>query len=523
MLSQIHTCSLQGVDAVAVNVEVLTSKGENPNFQIVGLGDSAVKEARGRVLSALRASRCFPPNIILVNLAPAEVKKEGATFDLPMAIGVAASCRTISPVVNHETFFFGELSLDGTVRPVRGVIALTIAALERGAHTVVVPIENVAEASLVSGINVIGIHTLSDAFAVAEGRDISPLSYPVVQRSQYILAPTSLNLSQVRGQSIGKRAMMIAAAGGHNLMFVGPPGCGKSMLAERFGGLLPPLGDQERFETVKIHSIAGLDIQHLLAGQRPFRSPHHVISDVGLIGGGATPKPGEISLAHRGVLFLDEFPEYKRSALEAMRGPLESGKVRISRARGSILMPAKFQLLAAMNPCPCGCLGSRRRCSCSEIVVQNYMRKLSQPILERIDLHIELEEVPFEELTQGVSRTGTEDESHLVDRVCELQSLQISRQDMLNAALGIDVLASTQHTTRSSISLLESVTKRSLISARSFVRVLRIARTIADWESSALINEQHVAEAVSFRALDRRALDNRGAHPDAVAGRAGGL
>jgi magnesium chelatase family protein len=351
---------------------------------------------------------------------------------------------------------------------------------------------------------VLGVATLSDAIRVAAGEYETAIKNQEKPDNKSDTIINQDTLSQVKGQAIAKRAMLIAAAGGHNLIFIGPPGCGKSMLAQRFCNLIPSLSDQERFEAVKIHSIAGLPLKSLLNGEPPFRSPHHVVSDVGLVGGGATPKPGEISLAHRGVLFLDEFPEYRRSALEALRTPLETGQVRISRAKGSALLPARFQLLAAMNPCPCGRLGSKQhRCICSESMLQLYLRRLSQPILERIDIQVELEEVAISDLTLTTQNQSVSD-SELRERVITLRSLQLERQESLNSRLEGEKLLSPDSIDRKALRLLEETARKSLISARSFMRILRIARTIADLEESLLTTERHLAEAISYRVLDRR-------------------
>ena len=504
VLGQVRTCALVGIEAVAVDVEVLTRSGRKESFQIVGLGDSAVREARGRVMSALQRGGFTVPDVIFVNLAPAEVKKEGAGFDLAIAIGVLCSSQQIKAQRRREIFFFGELSLDGSIKPVRGVIALAISAFENGARIVVVPQGNVAEARLVSGLNVFGVATLREAIGVALGDVPASEVVEVGDDPPEQPAVATESLAQVRGQSLGKRAMMVAAAGGHNLIFVGPPGCGKSMLAQRFANILPPLNASERFEAVKIHSIAGLPVRKLLSGVPPFRSPHHVVSDVGLVGGGATPKPGEISLAHRGVLFLDEFPEYRRSALEAMRAPLETGQVRISRAKGSALLPARFQLIAAMNPCPCGRLGSQQNpCVCSDSMLQMYLRRLSQPILERIDIQVELEEVVVSDLTAPIEQSGEFDRK-LRDQVIAVREMQQQRQAMLNSRLEGEALLAEELIDPHAVKLLEQTAKRNLVSARSFIRILRIARTIADIEQSVRTLDRHVAEAISFRVLDRR-------------------
>ena len=408
MMYRVRTSALTGVDAISVDVEVELSSATKPLWTVIGLGDSAVKEARDRVGSALRYYGIKIPERVLINLAPAEVKKEGSSFDCAIVLGILIAAGVVpSNETIQSTRFHGELALDGTFKSVRGVAALAIEAVRSGAQCIVVPEVNVAEALLIEGISVVGVTSITDLILYVRGELVGETNRSCDGGPRSSPAPT---FAEVRGQRAAKRALEIAAAGGHNLLMIGPPGCGKSMLASRFMSILPSLSREEILDVVKIHSIAGLPIDDVLAGSRPMRSPHHGASDVGLIGGGSTPRPGEISLAHHGVLFLDEFPEYSRTALEGLRAPLETGRVVITRARGSLLFPAQFQLIAAMNPCPCGRLGvSGITCECSPGSIQSYLRKLSQPILDRIDLHVEMEAVPLSVLSADPS---SEDAHH---------------------------------------------------------------------------------------------------------------
>lgn len=506
MLARIRTSALSGVEARPVDVEVRVSDTGERSMIIIGLGDGAVRESRDRVLSAIRHSGFKVPKKILVNLAPAELRKEGASFDLPIALALLAASRQLDNVPPATTHFHGELSLDGKVKAVRGVVALAVQCVQAGGKELVVPAPNLAEARLIAGIASVGVESLVELIQYLKGSSIP-------DRLECAPAPKAHPcrcLSDVWGQERAKRALLIAAAGGHNLLMIGPPGCGKSMLAERFPRLLPPLRGDELLESVKIHSIAGLPLQGILAGERPFRAPHHLTSDAGLIGGGPSPRPGELSLAHHGVLFLDEFPEYRRSAIEALRAPLESGRVVISRARGSVEYPARVQLLAAMNPCPCGRLGSdvgaqsaesrAMVCRCSRTAVYAYLKKLSQPILDRIDLHVELDAVPLHAMTSAT--TGTDDQLMVAAVVCA-RGIQHDRGGVINAHLAGQNLAAVLRPRPAALALLERACERSAISARGFMRILRVARTIADLDAAAEIAEHHVAEAVSFRSLER--------------------
>jgi len=506
MLAKVKTCAVTGIEGRLVEVEVQVRTAGVPRFTIIGLGDSAVRESRDRVLSAIRHSGFFPPEQILVNLAPAEIRKEGSSFDLPIALGILAASGQVAKHRLLEMTFHGELSLDGRIKPVQGMLSLAVESAAHGVKEVVVPYENRDETSLVSDLRVTAAASLVEVVGYLN-RGVRPLQPPPT--TQMILSGNGNgSISEVWGQESAKRAMVIAAAGGHNLLMIGPPGCGKSMLAARFTSLLPPLNNAELLEAVKIHSIAGLPVAELLGGRRPFRSPHHVVSDVGLIGGGPGPKPGEISMAHHGVLFLDEFPEFRRSALESLRAPLETGQVRVTRAKASVVFPARFQLVAAMNPCPCGRLGGavmsgQKACLCSRGAIAAYLRKLSQPILDRIDMHVELEAVPFAVMVnQTADKTG-EKELALREAVCAARERQFTRQGGLNCLLGSKELFEHFQVPSGTLRLLEEAAGRHRLSARSYVRVLRMAATIADLDQSGAITREHIAEALGFRGLER--------------------
>jgi magnesium chelatase family protein len=507
MVTTVHTSALNGVDAVPVSVEVETRKANSFIFQIIGLGDNAVKESRNRVVTALKHLGFEVPDYILVNLAPAELKKEGASFDLPIAIGILAASRQLPHSPPPGVTLYGELSLDGRVKPVRGISACVAEARRLSHEAVLLPQQNLPEASLIEGISTIGFNTLMEVVQFL--RDgVVPQQSTVAAAGTRVLAGRTKMLSDVLGQQSAKRALVVSAAGGHNLLMIGPPGCGKSMLAERFAALLPPLTTEERLECVKVHSVSGLNIERILAGERPLRAPHYIISDPGLVGGGNPPRPGEISLAHNGVLFLDEFPEFRRSALEALRVPLESGNITIARARHCVTLPARFQLIAAMNPCPCGKLGGETRgqggCNCPRASVGWYLRKLSQPILDRIDLHVELSAVPVGTIAQAGGPSDDGAQERLIRQVASAQQLQRERNGgVLNAHLPQEVLKKVAQLKADAVALLEKAAERLGLSARGYMRMLRVARTIADMEESAVVGTTHVAEAVSYRGLDR--------------------
>ncbi len=504
MLAKVQTCALVGVDALPVQVEVRAGSAQKEKFTVIGLGDIAVREARDRVGSSLKHAGFALPDLVLVNLAPAEVRKEGAAFDLPIAIAILVASGQLGGEVLEGVSLHGELSLDGSVRPVRGMVALAIEALRHGARLLVVPAANAAEARLIQGLEIVPVSSLAEVVAFLKGAWQPPAEADAVRPEAAVHRPPPHGaLSDVWGQERAKRAMLIAAAGGHNLLMIGPPGCGKSMLAERFRSLLPRLRDQEVLEAVKLHSIAGLPVHGLLQGLRPFRNPHHTTSDAGLVGGGAVPGPGEISLAHGGVLFLDEFPEFRRSVLETLRGPLESGTVSVSRAKARVTFPARFLLIAAMNPCPCGKLGSAQRCLCSPFAIQAYLRKLSQPILDRIDLHVELEAVPFTLLGREQAPDAGEAQQRWRQQVLVAHEQQFARQGRRNSDLESSEVIRRVRLPAEAVRLLEAAATRFGFSARTYVRLLRVARTIADLAGEDQPRAAHIAEAISFRSLER--------------------
>ncbi len=504
MFAGLQSVGLFGIDSYMIKVEADVSGGL-PAFDLVGLPDAAIKESRDRVRAAMKNSGFrFPNGRITVNLAPADKKKEGSGYDLPILITLLLATDQLKADVS-DSIFIGELSLDGKVRPIGGVLAMAITARQNGIKRLFVPAENAAEGAVIDGIEVYGVESVRALLAHLTGQSEIPVAAAPEIVEESTGAP--IDFSDVRGQIAAKKALEIAAAGGHNILLIGPPGSGKSMLAARLPTILPEMTFEESIETTKVHSIAGiLDPRHPLVTTRPFRSPHHTISAVGLSGGGSIPHPGEISLANNGVLFLDELPEFQRTAMEALRQPLESGKVTVSRVAGSVTYPSNFTLVAAMNPCPCGFFGHPTHpCICSQNAVQRYLNRISGPMLDRLDLHVEVPPVDYEALSDAAP---AESSAVIRERVNRARRIQVERYRgtgiLCNARLTPAMLRKYCVLTDDAQSYLSESFDKLGLSARAYDRVLKVARTIADLAGTETIDRSQIFTAIRFRSLDRK-------------------
>ena len=507
MLVKLFGAAVQGIDATIITIEVNSSRGIK--FFLVGLPDSAVKESHERIVSALQVNGYkFPTCQIVINMAPADIRKEGSSYDLPLAIGILAATGTINSDKLGKYLLIGELSLDGSLQPVKGALPIAIAARAQGFEGFILPKQNAREAAVVNNLQVYGVDNITEVIDFFNGKkELIPTIVNTREEFYQNQINFPFDFSDVKGQENVKRALEVAAAGGHNLIMIGAPGSGKSMMAKRLPSILPPLSLGESLETTKIHSVAGkLNKDSSLIATRPFRSPHHTISQVAMVGGGASPQPGEISLAHNGVLFLDELPEFNRSVLEVLRQPLEDRQITISRAKYTLNYPASFMLVASMNPCPCGYYNHpTRNCVCNPGQVQKYLNKISGPLLDRIDIQIEIVPVPFEKISE---QQPGESSAAIRERVIRARQLQTERfanypRIHCNAQMTSKLLHQYAQPDSQGLQLLKNAMTRLNLSARAYDRILKVARTIADLEGSEKIQSQHLAEAIGYRNLDR--------------------
>lgn len=518
MIAIVKSTALSGLDGQIVEVEVDVSRGL-PGFDIVGLPDASVREAKDRVRTAIKNSGLdFPVKRITVNLAPADLKKEGPIYDLPIAIGILAATEQLPPERLQRYVYLGELSLNGSLRGVTGVLPNVLAVRDAALQQVVVPLENAKEAALVEGIDVFPASCLDELVAFLRGEnEIAPYELDLSELQDQP-EEGAFDFEDVKGQQTAKRCLEVAAAGGHNVIMLGSPGSGKTMLARSLPGILPDLTFQESIDVTKIHSLAGLlPTNRPLLTRRPFRSPHHTASTISIIGGGRNPKPGEVSLAHHGILFLDEMPEFHKDTLEALRQPLEDGVVTISRINASLTYPARLMLVGALNPCPCGYYGDNtKECSCSPLQVQRYISRLSGPLLDRVDLHIEVPRLPYEDLSRQSRGESSRAIKSRVEKAREIQRQRFSSEGHAgglrsklpsvncNAAMGSREVRLHCKLTKNARALLKDAFSRLNLSARSYDRILKVSRTIADLAKSELIGESHVAEALQYRSMDNR-------------------
>jgi len=507
MLVKTYTCAVFGLTATVIRVEVQVSEGIG--YFISGLPDNAVKESQQRIVAALMTlDYRWPGHRVVINLAPADLRKEGSGYDLPLAVGVLGANEMVPSIAFEQYMMMGELSLDGGLQPVTGVLPMALKARQEGFRGIIVPAANAREAAVVTGLDVYGMSTMREviSFFTGESRP-EPVRIDIeaeFARKNGVFEP---DFADVRGQENVKRALEVAVGGGHNLLMVGPPGAGKTMLAQRIPGIMPPLSVDEALDTTRIHSVAGkLEAHASLITRRPFRSPHHTISDIALVGGGSSPRPGEISLAHHGVLFLDELPEFKRSVLEVLRQPLEDRVIHISRAKFAIQYPASFMLVASMNPCPCGFFNHpEKKCTCAPGMVRKYLSRISGPLLDRIDLHIEVVPVSFEKLSD---LPPAESSSQIRERIVQAREIQTVRfRDVpgiyCNAQMNARLMRKLIRIDEAGRQILKQAITRLGLSARAYDRILKTSRTIADLDGGSEIRPHHLAEAVNYRTLDR--------------------